>query len=125
MEEPIEQEPYLPPEDVSQYIAEMKKQALQVLFPNPKEQPDRMSLITILRGRSPNMYIAYLAAVEWEAWLAIEQKRKIDWEKLDPVKFLLAHAPSIQGTGRKQAVEVARATPSEPRRGWFDALLGK
>jgi len=116
---------YIPTEDVSQYIAEMKKQALQVLYPKMDDGMDPMSLITILKGRSPNMYVAYLAAVEWEGWLAMEEKRKIDWAKLDPVKFMLSHSPSLMGTGRKQAVEIARATPIEPRRGWFDALVGR
>lgn len=120
---PQEPEQVLPPEDVGQYIAEMKKQALQVLFPNPSEQAERMALITILKGRSPNMYVAYLAAVEWEGWLAMENKRKIDWDKLNPIEFLLGHAPSLMGTGRKQAVEIARAAPSDGRRSLFDVLL--
>jgi len=120
------QEELMPmPEDASRYLAEMKKEALGVLFPSPSEQDERMSLITILKGKAPNMYTLYLAAVEWECWLAMEQRRKIDWDKLDPVLFIRAHAPSILGKGRKDAVEIARAAPSNNNRSLLDVLRGR
>lgn len=110
------------PADASRYLFESKKQALDHLFPMPKEMDERMSLITILRGRAPNMYELYLAAVEWEGWLAMEERRKINWEHLDPIMFLREHAPSIGGLRSKQAVEIARAAPVDQKKGLLDRI---
>jgi len=112
--------------DVSKYLSEMRKEALAVLFPNPTEQDERMSLITTFRGRPPDLYTLYLAAVEWEGWTALVEKRQMDWSKLNPADFLKSHSPSIQGKRASQAVEIARATPTpERRRGLVDRLLGQ
>ena len=110
------------PEDASKYLYESKKQALDHLFPNPDEMDKRMSLITILRGRAPNMYELYLAAVEWEGWLAMEERRAIKWDHLDPIMFLREHAPSINGLRSKQAVEIARAAPVDGRESVMDRI---
>lgn len=112
--------------DASKYIAENRREALGVLFPSPDEMTKRINLITKLKGRAPDIYVLYLAAVEYEGWLSLEEGRPINWEKLDPVKFLMATAPSIQGWRASQAVEIARATPpAERRRSLADLIRGR
>ena len=112
-------------EDASDYLSGMRREALGVLFPNAKELPSRIGLITKFRGRAPDIYMLYQAYGEYEGWLSIEEGRPIDWKKLDPIYFLSVYATSIQGWRSNQAVEVARATPPDrQRRSLIDLIKG-
>ena len=117
--------PEIEPQDAAAYLAETKREALQVLFPAPREMKERLSLITTLRGKSPNLYSLYCAKVEWEVLCAIEERRKIDWNRLDPIEFIRAHASSIQARHANRAVEIARAAPTDHRHSLLDMLRGK
>lgn len=113
------------PQDATKLIFERQREALQVLFPTPDELEPRLSLITILRGRAPDMNLLYQAMVEWEGLLAMEQGRDLNWEGLT-LDFLKAHAPSLGGRARQQAVDIARAAPPiEHRRSLADMLRGR
>jgi len=72
------------------------------------------------------MYDLYAANVEWEGWLAIEEKRKIDWDRLNPIEFFKLHSPSIEGERSKQAVEIAKTEqPSSSGWSFSDLIRGK
>lgn len=102
-----------------------KQEALKVLFPFGEELKERIPFITKLRGKHPNLYTAYQAAVEWEGWLAMENKRKIDWDKLDPIRFVIEFSPSINGWRSNQAVEIAKSEPVSMSHSILDLLKGK
>lgn len=112
-------------EEPSLAQVKMKTDALDKLAPDPEEQQERMSLITILRGKAPNLYALYQASAEWEILTAMEEKRPIDWTALDPIVWIKNHAPSIAGRRAKDIVEIARSGGQEHRHSLFDILRGK
>lgn len=111
-------------QDVSRYLAEMKSDALGKIFPSPEELSRRIPLISHLTGRHPNIAKLYKARVHFVALQAMRKGEAIPWEKLDPVAFLMEHAPSLGGERAQQAVDIARATPREVKRGFFESLFG-
>lgn len=112
--------------DATQYLSELnKRDALKILFPFGEELAQRISFITKLRGKHPNLYVLYQAAVEWEGLLAMEFKRKIDWERLDPIYFVSSFAPSINGWRSNQAVEIAKSDTTPQPHTILDMLKGK
>jgi len=113
------------PEDAFLAKYEKEKDALSVLFPDEKTFPHRIKIITTLKGQAPNMYKLYSAHCQWEILDAMENDRKIDWERLDPIKFLTSYAPSLKGKHADRAVEIARAAPMSVEKGIIDRLLGK
>lgn len=111
MEEDIPEGEYAPefyPPDVTKAIADLKRQALDVLFPLPSQTNERIPLITRLRGREPDINILVGAAVEYECLKALEEGRLP--ASIDPIEFFKEFSVSLQGRGRKEAVEIARAT---------------
>lgn len=116
--------PEYQPQDVGRFLAEMKSDALGKLFPSPEELLSRIKLITHLTGRHPNIQRLYLAWVQYTALICVGEGQPIPWEKLDPVEFLMTHAPSIGGERANQAVEIARASPKEAP-GFFERLFSR
>lgn len=112
-------------EDASLAQVKMKTDAIDKLAPDPDEQDDRMSLITILRGKQPHLYMLYQADVEWEILSAYEEQREIDWKPLNPVTWIKNHAPSLQGRRSKEIVEIARSSQAAHKHSLFDILRGR
>lgn len=112
------------PEDLSKYLMEMKREALNVLVPEPLEIEARIPLVTHLRGRHPDLNELFLALVEWEGWKSIEDGREMDWKGLDPGEFLKEHAPSISAKRAEQIVRIAQ-TPHQvsQKQGFWSSLL--
>lgn len=102
----------------------MKGDALDKLAPDPDEQDERMSLITVFRGKQPHLYLMYQADVQWEILTAYEMKRPVDWSKLNPVTWIKNNAPSIQGRRAKEIVAVASTTGVQQRHSLWDVLRG-
>ena len=119
----------IPNEDTSEdaFLSkyEKEREALSVLFPSEKDFPSRIKLITQLRGQAPHLLDSYLAFVEWKVWDAMEKNVDIDWDTLDPIKFLMAYAPSLKGRHADRAVEIARAAHITAEKGLLDRILGK
>lgn len=120
-----EETPVEMPADAAQYLNEMKKHALTVMFPHPNELKKRLPFIGNYRGRAPNLTEEFGAMAEIEIGAAIELKRRINWAKIDPVEFISTRSVSINRGGRKEAVEIARAQPVETRRSLIDRFLGR
>lgn len=114
-----------PEQEPSLAQVKMKVDALDKLAPEPEEQDERMSLITIVRGKAPNLYALYQASAEWEILTAMEKKRKIDWDELDPIVWIKKHTPAINGRRSKDIVEIARSGGQEHRHSLFDILRGR
>jgi hypothetical protein len=111
--------------NATQYLGELnKRDALKILFPLGEDLKERLAFITKLRGRHPSLYTLYQAAVEWEGWLAMEYKRKIEWERLDPIYFIASFAPSINGWRSNQAVEIAKTESVAQPHSILDMLKG-
>lgn len=114
------------PFDMSKYLAETKKEALTVLFPSPEELASRISLISRLSGKAPEITKMYKASFLFELRRAIIENRPMNLESLEPTAWMLIHAPSLLGKGRAEAVEIAKAAPSvEGKRSWMDRLTGR
>jgi hypothetical protein len=112
-------------EDIYSEKYEKEREALSVLFPSEKDFESRIKLITQLKGSSPNLQIAYLAYCEWKILDAMEKQQDIDWDSLDPVKFLMSYAPSLKGRHADRAVEIARAAQITTEKGILDRFLGR
>lgn len=111
-------------ESMSVHLSRMKQAALKVLAPDPLELEERIALITELSGKAPNMYDLYCASVEWEILSAFESRRKINWDSLDPIMFLMTHAPSLKGKRSGQIVEIAKAEHTEIKQSLYDRIRG-
>jgi len=111
---------------MSKFLAETKREALTVLYPQPEELAARIALITRMTGKAPEITKVYKAAVLFELRQAIIQRRPMNWDTLEPSVWLMKHAPSLQGKGRQEAVEIARAQPIvEGRKSWFERVTGR
>lgn len=110
----------IPPE--TSYTEETKRDALDVLFPDPKEIRSRIPLITRLGGRAVEIRKLIRANAEYEIRRSIAEGRDIDWEKIDPIQRFLDLSVSLgAGKGRAEAVTIAKNEPmAEPRRGFWD-----
>jgi hypothetical protein len=107
--------------DAQAYLNEMRKAAMDVLFPSPEEMKARMPFIIHLKGKHPNLYVLYQAACEWEVLDAMENGRPIQLP--NPATFIMANSPSLGGERANQAVEIARAAPKETgKRGFLSAI---
>lgn len=100
--------------DATRFFEEQQKnEAFKALFPHPNEQRSRINLITILHGRAPNMYSILKAQVQLEGLQALREGRTMNWSRLEPIEYLLTHAPSLNGTRASQAVEIAKSSSVE------------
>lgn len=107
-------------------LNEMRRDALQNIFPSPREIIDRIKLATHLSGRFPNVYKGFLARAELQitdAWIrAVESDTDSDaaindvLQKLDAEQYMKEHAPSIGGERAKQAVQIASVSGIQQRR---------
>lgn len=121
----MEEEDHGISEDLSAYLMESKREALNVLAPEPLEIRARIPLVTILRGHHPDLYEMFLALVEWEGWLSLEVGDPMDWNGLDPGEFLKEHAPSIAGRRSEQIVRIAQSPQQAmQRKGFWARLFG-
>ncbi len=111
-------------EDLSKYIMETKREALNVLVPEKNEIKERIALVTHLRGRHPDLQELFLGLVEWAGWESIEEGEKINWEGLNPGDFLKQHAPSIRAKRAEQIVRIAQ-TPQQiaQRKGFWSSVF--
>jgi len=109
--------------DASRYMWETKREALTAIVPHPDEKESRLDLITVLSGRRPNLYELLLGYVEQEGWIAMSEKRNPDLSAgLDAIKYLRAHAPSLDGFRSKQVVEIAKSEAAPVSQSILDVL---
>lgn len=114
-----------PSEELSKYLLETRREALTVLVPEPSEIAARIPLVTVLRGQHPDLYDLYMALVEWEGWISLEEGRPVDWSRLDIGDFIKQHAPSIGGRRSEQIVRIAQAGQHLERGGFWNWIVGK
>jgi len=108
--------------DASRYMLEMKREALTTLVPHPDEKEARIDLITLLRGKRPNLYQLYRARVQEAGLLALARGEDPDIEGLDLVSFVRDHAPSLDGFRSKQVVEIAKTEHSLQSSSFLESL---
>lgn len=108
--------------DASRYLSEMKREALTTIVPHPDEKEARMDLITLLRGRRPNLYEMLCAHVENEGWIALSHGLPPDLEALDAIRFIRDHAPSLDGKRSNQVVEIAKSEAAPVSQSILDVL---
>ena len=109
--------------DASRYLSEMKREELTTLVPHPDEKEERIDLITLLRGRRPDLYRLLLAHVEQEGWKSLSRGEIPDLSNgLDAISFIRTHAPSLDGKRSNQVVEIAKSEPAPTSQSILDIL---
>jgi len=109
--------------DASRYLSEMKREALTTIVPHPAEKEERIDLITLLRGRRPDLYRLLLAHVEQEGWKALSRGENPDISNgLDAISFIRTHAPSLDGKRSNQVVEIAKSEAAPVSQSILDVL---
>ena len=108
--------------DASRYLSEMKREALTTIVPHPEDKEARIDLITVLRGRRPNLNQLFLASVEEHGWKAMSRGENPNLEGIEAVSFIRSHAPSLDALRSKQVVEIAKSEPRETSQSIIDVL---
>lgn len=121
-------------DELSVYMMEQKREAQQVLVPEPLEIAKRIALVTVLRGKHPDLYQTYRAIFQEKLLIAIESlpinpnalREFYQDPELDIGNFLKTHAPSIGGRRSEQIVRIAQTAEQQARsRGFWSRLFGR
>lgn len=113
--------------DVFDSKARKEKQALDHLFPDKEDLPDKIGIITTTRGKAPTIKALYQAKFIFALLDSMEGRiNKKKWDDLDMSYFYELHAPSLGGRHADRAVEISRAAPNPTvPLSWVDRLMGK
>lgn len=107
--------------------SDKEKSALENLFPDPKDLPDRIKLIGTLRGSPPTIQAIYEARIVFDLLDMMDGKKDAEaWNELSMSKFFEERTPSLGGKHSDRAVQIAQAAPrQEVPMSWLDRMLGK
>jgi hypothetical protein len=107
--------------------ADKEKSALENLFPDSLDLPDRIKLIGTLRGTPPTISALYEARVVFDLLDMMDGKKDIEiWHELSMSKFYEERTPSLGGKHADRAVQIAQAAPrQEIPLSWLERLMGK
>lgn len=105
--------------------ADKEKSALENLFPEPEDLPERIKLIGTLKGTPPTIQALYEAKVVY-ALLDLMEGKPSSWDKIDMASFYEERTPSLGGKHADRAVQIAQAAPrQEVPMSWIDRIMGK
>jgi len=107
--------------------ADKEKSALENLFPDKNELPERIKLIGTLKGTPPSIPALYEARVIFDLLDMMDGKKDAEvWHELSMSKFYEERTPSLGGKHADRAVQIAQAAPrQEVPISWLDRIMGK
>jgi len=107
--------------------ADKEKSALENLFPDSIELPERIKLIGTLRGSPPTTQALYEARVVFDLLDMMDGKKDAEvWHNLSMSKFFEERTPSLGGKHADRAVQIAQAAPrQEVPISWLERMMGK